>query len=54
MKQDWDWGYTLYVNAVAQYAKFLRQRGQSESAALEERELKHMTETVDVRSFVGR
>jgi tetratricopeptide (TPR) repeat protein len=54
MKQDWDWGYTLYVNAIAQYAKFLRQRGQSESAALEERELKHMTDTVDARSFVGR
>jgi tetratricopeptide (TPR) repeat protein len=54
MKKDWSWGYTLYVNAVAQYAKFLRQRGQSESAALEEHELRHMTETVDVRSFVGR
>jgi tetratricopeptide (TPR) repeat protein len=54
MKQDWDWGYTLYVNAVTQYAKFLRQRGQSQSAALEESELRHMTETVDARSFVGR
>jgi tetratricopeptide (TPR) repeat protein len=54
MKQDWEWGYTLYVNAVAQYAKFLRQRGQSESATLEERELRHMAETVDARSFVGR
>ncbi len=54
MKQDWDWGYTLYVESVAQYAKFLRQRGQTESAALEEGELRHMTETVDVRSFVGR
>jgi tetratricopeptide (TPR) repeat protein len=54
MKQDWDWGYTLYVKAVEQYAKFLHQRGQMESAALEERELRHMTETVDARSFVGR
>lgn len=54
MKQDWDWGYTLYVNAVVQYAKFLHKRGQTESAALEDRELKHMTETVDARSFVGR
>lgn len=54
MKRDWDWGYTLYVKAVAQYAKFLHQRGQTESAALEERELRHMTETVDARSFVGR
>lgn len=54
MKQDWDWGYTLYVNAVAQYAKFLHKRGQAESAALEDRELKHMTETIDARSFVGR
>jgi tetratricopeptide (TPR) repeat protein len=54
MKQDWDWGYTLYINAVAQYAKFLRKRGQAESAALEERELRHMTETVDARSFAGR
>jgi tetratricopeptide (TPR) repeat protein len=54
MKQDWDWGYALYVNAVAQYARFLHQRGQTESAALEERELRHMTETIDARSFVGR
>jgi tetratricopeptide (TPR) repeat protein len=54
MKQDWDWGYTLYVKAVEQYAKFLHQRGQTESATLEERELRHMTETVDARSFVGR
>ncbi len=54
MKQDWDWGYTLYVNAVAQYVKFLHQRGQTEYAALEERELKHMAEVVDARSFVGR
>ena len=54
MKKDWSWGYTLYVNAVAQYAKFLHQRGQTESAALEEHELRHMSETVDARSFVGR
>ena len=54
MKQDWDWGYTLYVNAVAQYARFLRQRGQTESAALEEHELKQMAGVVDARTFVGR
>jgi tetratricopeptide (TPR) repeat protein len=54
MKKNWGWGQTLYVRAVEQYAKFLRQRGQTESAGLEERELRHMTETVDARSFVGR
>jgi tetratricopeptide (TPR) repeat protein len=54
MKKNWGWGDTLYVNAVAQYAKFLRERGQAEFAVLEERELRHMTETVDARSFVGR
>ncbi len=54
MKIDWGWGHTLYVKAVEQYAKFLHKRGQTESAALEERELRHMTEAVDARSFAGR
>lgn len=54
MKKDWGWGHALYVKAVGQYAKFLRQRGQVETAALEERELKQMTGIVDARSFAGR
>ena len=54
MKQDWGWGHTLYVNSVVQYAKFLRQRGQVESAVLEERELKQMAAVVDARSFAAR
>jgi tetratricopeptide (TPR) repeat protein len=54
MKKDWGWGHVLYVNSVEQYAKFLRQRGQLESASLEERELKQMAATVDARSFAAR
>jgi len=54
MKKDWAWGHPLYVKSVGQYAKFLRKRGQIESAALEERELRHMASNVDARSFTGR
>jgi tetratricopeptide (TPR) repeat protein len=54
MKMDWGWGHTLYVNAVTQYSKFLRQRGQIESATLEERELRQMAAVVDARSLTSR
>lgn len=54
MKQDWRWGHPLYVNAVEQYAKFLRQRGQIEFAEVEERELRQMAAVVDVRSLALR
>jgi tetratricopeptide (TPR) repeat protein len=54
MKKDWAWGHPLYVKSVGQYAKFLRKRGQIESAALEERELRQIAAIVDARSFAGR
>jgi tetratricopeptide (TPR) repeat protein len=54
MKADWGWGHTLYVNAMQQYAKFLRQRGQMESASVAEREVRQMPAVVDARSFAGR
>jgi tetratricopeptide (TPR) repeat protein len=54
MKTDWGWGSVIYVNAMQQYAKLLRQRGQMESAAVAEREVRQMTAAVDARSFAGR
>lgn len=54
MKKDLGWGHILYVNAVEQYTKFLRERGQIGAAALEERELKQIFATVDARSLAVR
>ncbi len=51
MKVDLGWGHTIYLNAMTQYAKFLRQRGQMEAAASAEREVKMANAVVDARSL---
>jgi tetratricopeptide (TPR) repeat protein len=51
MKVDLGWGHTVYLNAMTQYAKFLRQRGQMEAAASAEREVKMANAVVDARSL---
>jgi tetratricopeptide (TPR) repeat protein len=53
MRADLGWGHVLYVNAVSQYAKFLRQRGQVEEAVSEERELRQMRSVVDARTLTA-
>jgi tetratricopeptide (TPR) repeat protein len=53
MRVDLGWGHTLYVNAMAEYARFLRERGQMEAAATAEREVRKAQSVVDVRSFAG-
>jgi hypothetical protein len=53
MKIDLGWGHVLYVNAISQYAKFLRQRGQVEEAASAERELRQMLSVVDARTMTA-
>ena len=53
MKVELGWGHILYVNAVTQYAKFLRQRGQVEEAMSEERELRQMLSVVDARTLTA-
>jgi tetratricopeptide (TPR) repeat protein len=54
MKVDLGWGHVIYVNAMTQYARFLRERGQMEAAASAQREIRQSQNTVDVRSFTGR
>jgi putative component of toxin-antitoxin plasmid stabilization module len=51
MKVDLGWGHTIYLNAMTQYARFLRQRGQKEAAATAEREIKIANAVVDARSL---
>jgi hypothetical protein len=51
MKIDLGWGHVIYVNAVAQYAKFLRQSGQVEEAKSAESEVRQAKSLVDARSF---
>jgi len=53
MKVDLGWGHTLYVNAMAEYARFLRERGQTEAATSAEREVRQAQSVVDARSLVG-
>jgi len=54
MRVDMGWGHPVYVNAMSQYARFLRERGQVEAAVTAEREVRQAEAVVDVRSFTGR
>ena len=54
MKRDLGWGHPAYVDAIANYAKFLRARGQMEAAATVEREVKQANSVVDARSLTTR
>jgi tetratricopeptide (TPR) repeat protein len=54
MKVDLGWGQVIYVNAIGQYAKFLRQRGETEAARVAEREVRQTAAVVDARSFTAR
>lgn len=54
MKRDLGWGHPAYVDAISNYAKFLRARGQMEAAATVEREVKQANSVVDVRSLTTR
>jgi tetratricopeptide (TPR) repeat protein len=54
MRMDMGWGHAVYLNAMAQYAKFLRERGHLEEASKAESEVRKATSTVDVRTFTAR
>ena len=53
MKADVRWGHTFYLNALCQYARFLRERGQMDAAEAAEREVKIANAVVDVHSLAG-
>jgi tetratricopeptide (TPR) repeat protein len=54
MKVELGWGHPIYVDALEQYASFLRGRGRKEEAALVEREVRQAETVVDVRSLAAR
>jgi hypothetical protein len=54
MKLDMGWGHPLYVNAINQYAHFLRKQGQTEAASTAEHEIHQAQSIVDARTFTSR
>jgi hypothetical protein len=54
MRAQFGWGHPIYLDAMQQYATFLRQRGQLEAASTAEREVKRAESVVDARSFTAR
>jgi tetratricopeptide (TPR) repeat protein len=51
MRVDMGWGHVVYLNAMTEYARFLRKRGQVEEADAAEREVRMAQNTVDVRTL---
>ncbi len=54
MKVGFGYGHMVYIGAMAQYAKLLRERGEVEAASAAEREVRQTVDVVDVRSFTAR
>jgi tetratricopeptide (TPR) repeat protein len=54
MKSGFGWEHPVYVNAMRQYVRFLRQRGDMEAANTAEREVRQADVVVDAHSFLGR
>lgn len=53
MKADFGWDHTIYLNAMRQYARFLRWNGQVEAAADAEAVVNQAGATVDAQSLTG-
>jgi tetratricopeptide (TPR) repeat protein len=53
MKVELGWGHPVYINALRDYAKFLRQHGTTEAAAVVEREVRQADVKVDVSTMAG-
>ncbi len=51
MKRDVGWGHPVYITAMSEYAKFLRESGQKEQAASAEREIRMSQSVVDARTL---
>jgi hypothetical protein len=51
MKRDLGWGHPVFITAMTDYAKFLRERGQKEEAASAEREIRMSQSVVDARTL---
>ena len=53
MKADFGWDRSLYLNAMRQYARFLRQSGQLEAAISAETVVNQADALVDARTLSG-
>lgn len=51
MKIDLGWGHAIYLESVAEYAKFLREQGETDRAEVVERELRMAQTVVDVHTL---
>lgn len=54
MRPQFGWGHPIYIEAMRQYARLLRQRGELEAASTAERELRRAQSIVDARTFTAR
>jgi hypothetical protein len=54
LKADFGWDRSVYLNAMGQYARFLRSTGQPEAAASAEAVVNQSDATVDARSLTRR
>lgn len=54
MRADYGWNQTIYLNAMSQYARFLRSTGQPEAAASAEAVVNQANGVVDAQSLTGR
>lgn len=54
LRNDLGSSHAAYLNALAEYAKLLRQRGELEAASAAQREVRRSADVVDVRSFTAR
>jgi tetratricopeptide (TPR) repeat protein len=54
MRGAYGWGHVMYVNAMKQYAQFLRESGQQQAAASAEAVVHQAETVVDASSLTGR
>jgi tetratricopeptide (TPR) repeat protein len=54
MKADFGWDRGIYVNAMSQYARFLRETGQQEAAVAAETVVHQAQSVVDANALTGR
>lgn len=54
MRPQFGWGHPIYIEAMRQYARLMRQRGQREAELTAESELRRAESIVDARSFTSR
>jgi hypothetical protein len=54
MRPQFGWGHPIYLDAMRQYARLMRQRRDHEAASTAESEVRRAESIVDARSFTAR